>query len=72
MPESWYGKIMGDFTTLLSSLNIGATNTVLLCVILFFIQKAWTRIETLEKRLGTLCNSLSFLKGTLNFKEPHD
>lgn len=63
---------MGDFTTLLGSLNLGATNTALLCAILYFIQKSWGRIDALEKRIGLLCNSLAFLKGKLNLKEPHD
>jgi len=57
---------VGDITGFLSTLNLSPVNTVLLAFILFFLNRAFSRIESIEKEHLKILRDMGFLKGHLN------
>lgn len=60
---------MGDFISLFHTLNLSPIITLLLSAQFFFLNKAFSRIETLEREHNDTKKCVSFIKGHLSIEE---
>ena len=60
---------MGDFTGILTGLNLSPINTILLAVLLFVLKSFNDRLGRLEGLVSKNSKSIAFIKGRLDLEE---
>lgn len=60
---------MGEYFTLLNSLNLSPINTLLLVALVMVLRSLYTRIDTLEQLAHKNSRSSAFIKGRLGIEE---
>ena len=63
---------MGDFATLLTSLNLSPVNTVLLALLLIALKYFDGRLSRLEASISRQSQSISWIKGHIDGDEEDD
>lgn len=60
---------MGEFAALFASVSLSPINTLLLSALTYFLNKAFLRLEALERDHNDTKQCVSFIKGHLNIEE---
>lgn len=60
---------MGDIIALLNSLNLGPVNSLLLTALYFVLRSIFSRVEAMERQVGSHAEDIAHIQGRLEIQE---